>query len=220
MIRYNLILKNINSSLSFIAMDAIVTPVRLTREQFRSLARAKGWKFTMLAQRWGVTPEWISEVSRDPQRDLRYDDALHGLPDLHHLQRALRQREREVDAAVAGRQAQQQARPRATAPGYRYRGYLVPGAVVTVAAAFGSMAEEGARAIVLQVEQRERHERYGVLFETGAYDWFAPDAVDRYLVATGLIAAAAAQYRYRGAALLQADFTAGRFDFWPERPAS
>ena len=58
----------------------------------------------MLAKRWGVTPEWVSEVSRDPQRDLRYDDALYGVPDLHHLQRDLRQRARQVATAQAVRQ--------------------------------------------------------------------------------------------------------------------
>lgn len=170
----------------------------------------------MLAVRWGVTAEWISEVSRDPQRDMRYDDALHGLPDLHHFKRALRQREREVDAAVTSCRASHAARSRTAGQGYRYRGYLVLGAVVTVAVAFGSIAEEGTHAIVLQVEQRGQEEIYGVLFESGDYDWFAPEAVDRHLVATGLIDVAAADYRYRSAAALRNDAIEGRFNFWPE----
>ena len=198
-------------------MDRIEGVTRLTREEFRALAKTKGWKFTMLAARWGVTPEWISTVSRDPQRDPRYDDALYGLPDLHHLKRDLRQRAGEVAAAVAKRQRLQSARPPALVPGYRYRGYLVPGAVVTVAVEFGSVAAEGQRGIVFHVIECDRQESYGVVFETGEHDWFSPDAVDRHLVATGLIAAGAAAYRYRTAAALRADVKAGVFDFWPER---
>lgn len=213
---YTANLQNISHSLSLVRMDAIELPVRLSRNAFRALAKAKGWKFTMLAARWGVTPEWISEVSRNPQRDVRYDDALYGLPDLHHLKRDLQQRAREVEAAVAGRQERQQARARVAVPGYRYRGYLVSGAVVTVAIEFGSIADEGQRGIVFMVEQQVKQEIYGVVFERGGYDWFSPDAVDRYLVATGLIASGAAAYRYRSAALLQADFENGVFNFWPE----
>ena len=189
---------------------------RLTREEFRALAKAKGWKFTMLAARWGVTPEWVSNVSRDPQRDLRYDDALYGLPNLHHLKRDLRQRAREVGMAVQEQQARLATRSVSPMPGYRYRGYLVPGAVVTVATAFGSVAEEGQRGIVFQVNQRDDEEVYGVVFENGEHDWFAPAAVDCYLVATGLFAAGAVAYRYSSAAALAIDTRNGAFDFWPE----
>ena len=197
-------------------MDVATISIRLTREEFRALAKAKGWKFTMLAARWGVTPEWVSNISRDPQRDLRYDDALYGLPNLHHLKRDLRHRSRELSVAVQEQQARRATRSILPAPGHRYRGYLMPGTVVTVATAFGSIAEEGQRGIVFQVDQRDGQEFYDVVFENGEHDWFAPDAVDRYLVATGLIATGAVTYHYRSAAALAIDVHSGAFDFWPE----
>ena len=196
-------------------MNKIDVPARLTRDEFRALAKAKGWKFTMIAARWGVTPEWISNVSRDPQRDLRYDDALYGLPDLHQLKRDLRQRSSAVDAALNGRQTRRAVRPPAMAPGYRYHSYLVTGAVVTVATDFGSIADECERGIVFQVSVCDRQETYGVVFERGGYDWFSPEAVDRYLVATGFIAATAAAYHFQSAATLEADVKSGVFEFWP-----
>ena len=73
---------------------------QLTREEFRAIARAKGWQYKMLAERWGVTPEWISHVSRDPTRDLRFDDALFGLPNLRQLPRDMRQRTRQIGEAL------------------------------------------------------------------------------------------------------------------------
>ena len=197
-------------------MSVATSSIRLTREEFRALAKAKGWKFTMLAARWGVTPEWVSNISRDLQRDLRYDDALYGLPNLHHLKRDLRQRDRELSVALQEQQARRATRSVLSVPGHRYRGYLVPGAVVTVATAFGSIAEEGQRGIVLQVDQSDGQEIYDVVFENGEHDWFAPDAVDRYLVATGLIAAGVVTYRYRSAVALAIDVRSGAFDFWPE----
>lgn len=187
---------------------------RLTPEQFKALARYKGWKFKLLAERWGVTPEWISMVSRDPQRDLRYDDALHGLPNLKRLARDLKARQRSVAAAL-GQQPVKVQKFVPLAPGYRYRGYLHLGAIVTAAAEVGSIAEEGMRGVIFEVRDGGDREEYGVIFETGLWDWFAPDHVDRYLAGTGLTAPAADSYRYADEERLQVDFEGGQFDFWP-----
>ncbi|HEY8608120.1 MAG TPA: hypothetical protein VIM12_13480 [Noviherbaspirillum sp.] len=190
---------------------------RLTPTQFKALAKYKGWKFKMLAERWGVTPEWVSQVSRDPMRDLRYDDALLGLPNLHRLARDMKARERQLDAAVArtAPSRDREARRRPT-PGYRYRGYLTTGVVVTASTEVGSMAEEGMRGVVFQILDDRKQETYGVIFETGMWDWFPPDYVDLYLTSTGLVCRRTERYRYVDERTLQEDFHAGRFTFWPE----
>jgi hypothetical protein len=192
-------------------------PPRLTPEQFKALAKYKGWKFTMLAERWGVTPEWISNVCHDLQRDLRYDDALIGLPNLKRLARDQKARARQIEAAMLkGGAADKQGKAvRPLPPGYRYRGYFVPGAIVTASADVGSMAEEGMRGIVFQVIDDGKGERYGVIFESGMWDWFSPDYVDRYLATTGIHSAAITHYVYRDETTLQEDFDNGVFAFWP-----
>ncbi|WP_206047335.1 hypothetical protein [Noviherbaspirillum denitrificans] len=189
---------------------------RLTPEQFKALARYKGWKFTMLAARWGVTPEWISEISRNPERDLRYDDALIGLPNLNRLGRDLKARGRQIDAALAKLGAKpDRPVPARPAPGYRYAGYLYPGAILTASADVGSMAEEGMRGVVFQVIDDGAGQTYGVIFESGMWDWFKPEHVDQYLATAGLTSAGAEHYAYRDETQLQDDFDAGVFDFWP-----
>lgn len=190
--------------------------VRLTPEQFKALAKYKWWKFKMLAKRWGVTPEWISQISRDPNRDLRYDDALIGLPSLNRLARDMKLRARQLESAlkktgpVAGKRTSQR-----VIPGYRYRGYLSVGILVTANVDVGSMAEEGMRGAVFQVIDDGKQEIYGVIFETGMWDWFPPDYVDLYLSSTGLTCAALGQYVYVDERRLQSDFAHGHFDFWP-----
>lgn len=189
---------------------------RLTPEQFKALARYKGWKFKMLAERWGVTPEWVSQISRDPERDLRYDDALIGLPNLNRLARDLKARGRQLEAAMAKLVAKTgQPPPARLAPGYRYSGYLYPGAILTASADVGSMAEEGMRGVVFQVIDDGAGETYGVIFESGMWDWFKPEHVDVYLATSGLTSPGAEQYVYRDEAGLQDDFEAGVFEFWP-----
>jgi hypothetical protein len=192
------------------------TIARLTPEQFKALAKYKGWKFKMLAERWAVTPEWVSQLSRDPERDIRYDDALIGLPNLNRLARDLKARARQLDAAMAKLGAKpERATPPRLAPGYRYSGYLHLGAILTASADVGSMAEEGMRGVVFQIIDDGAGETYGVIFESGMWDWFKPEHVDVYLATSGLTAAGAAQYAYRDETVLQDDFEAGLFDFWP-----
>lgn len=189
---------------------------RLTREQFRALARDKGWKLKMLAERWGVTPEWVSIISRDPHRDIRFDDALFGLPNLRHLARDLRRRELQVEEAVAAYRASQVSKPyKPSAAGYRYHGYLTVGMIVAAATQFGTVAEEGERGMVFHIRDNHDEETYGVIFENGGIEWFPPVLVDSYLAGTGLLATGGVSYQYLDDPTLRADFARGWFDFWP-----
>lgn len=190
---------------------------RLTPEQFKALAKYKGWKYTMLAARWELTAVWISNMARDPNRPARFDDMLMGLPNLNKLKRDLAGRQKQLDAALARIKPPTVTSPHVPRrePGLRYHGYLTLGMIVTASVDVGSIAEEGMRGIVFDVQHRPHEEVYGVIFENGLWDWFSPHYVDLYLASTGLISPGLEDYRYRDEVCLQDDYTADQFIFWP-----
>ena len=49
-------------------------------KSYTTAAKAKGWKLTELAQRWGITSRQMSNISSKPKK--RDWDALEGVPDL------------------------------------------------------------------------------------------------------------------------------------------
>lgn len=207
-------------------IDAPLQAQRLTPEQFKALARFKGWRYVELAVRWGVTPEWVSILARNPDRPAAYDDALHGLPNRHHHKADMARRAKRVTDAVVKASS---ARPSRTVPasgsvklpsGYRYRGYLHVGTIVTAATDIGSIAEEAMRGIVFQVVNAATEERYGIIFETGLWDWFPPSYVDNTIASTGLDDSGNGEYHFDNESVLQRDFARGIFDFWPTAPGS
>ncbi|WP_181162410.1 hypothetical protein [Burkholderia contaminans] len=203
---------------------------RLSPEQFKALVRLKGWQYKELAARWGISTVWVSNVARDPKRAAHYDDAVMGLPDRRRLARDLARR-RKLLADACGEQvpahvdvvapADSQADVDGIKPvgEYRYHGHLTVGVVVAASSDIGSMAELGTRGIVFQIVDTGIAEKYGVVFETGMWDWFLPLHVDNYLATIGLNDASSQGYQYRSEVQLQADFDAGRFDFWPTNEA-
>lgn len=191
---------------------------RLTPEQFKALAKHKGWKLVDIAKRWGVTGDWIAREARNPNRAIRFDDALHGLPNLNRALQDVARRERAARIALERLQNKKAAAPPVQRPvpaGYRYRDYLTVGSIVTAGVEVGSVAEEGMRGIVFEVRDLGSSQQFGVIFESGLWDWFAPDHIDAYLVSTGLDCAAAQEYRYVDEISLQRDFDVGLFEFWP-----
>ncbi len=52
----------------------------LTAEQFRALARARGYTLAALARLWGLTRARVSQIAADPARPRHYDYALWGTP--------------------------------------------------------------------------------------------------------------------------------------------
>lgn len=183
---------------------------RLTPEQFRAVVVARGWTYKELAHRWGVSSVWVSNLARNPDRPSHYDDAILGLPPRRFLVRNERRRRAWVEALVLRARGERKA-----AGGFRYHGYLVPGAIVTAVDDLGSVAEAGMRGVVFQVADRGNREAYGVIFESGLWDWFEPEHIDKYLAETGLSDPGLKGSRPGSNAQLEADFKAGRFDFWP-----
>lgn len=53
---------------------------KLTPEEFKSVLATKGWSGIALAERWDVSPAWISKIINDPDRAPHWDDAVAGLP--------------------------------------------------------------------------------------------------------------------------------------------
>lgn len=53
---------------------------RLSRVEFKTEASRKGWTFRALAERWGVSENWVHKLASDPERKLHWDDAVRGLP--------------------------------------------------------------------------------------------------------------------------------------------
>jgi len=52
----------------------------LTPEEFKSEVSRRGWTYRALAERWGVTENYVSKLARNPERALHWDDAVRGLP--------------------------------------------------------------------------------------------------------------------------------------------
>lgn len=154
---------------------------RLSPEEFDAVLASKGWTKKDVAARWGVTPVWVSNISRDKDRAPHWDDAVLGLPHHRFLSRNQKRR-RNLAAAIAS--AAKQSSP--STGGFRYHCYLAIGSIVAATEDMGAHIEMGMRGIVFNVRSSAKQEEYGVIFESGEIDWFPPAYVDRLLVSTGL----------------------------------
>jgi len=170
----------------------------LSSEQYLEELRLKGWSVTSLASELGMTRNGLSKVINHTCRPRVWDIALTALP---VVPKALRARTRR--------------RKHKAGPGYRYRDYLTLGALLSASKDVGSMACEGQRGIVLNIIEADDHQQYGVLFETGEYDVFTPDYIDRYLVSVGIDAPAAIDYVFVSIEAVKVAFARSEFDFYP-----
>jgi hypothetical protein len=57
-----------------------MTSRKLSPEQFRALANARGYSFAQLATAWALSSGRISQIAADPDRPIHFDYALWGLP--------------------------------------------------------------------------------------------------------------------------------------------
>lgn len=184
---------------------------RLTPEQFKSIVIGKGWTFKSLAEHWGITPVWVSNVSRDPLRAKHYDDAVFGLPSRTYLARSIKARNRIAEAYTF----EHNARQHNSSKTYRYHAHLKRGTIVSVMEDVGSLADVGMRGCVFDVRLTKGAEEYGLIFENGKLDWFTADYIDRCVVLTGLEDINIAKYNYTSDADLHHDFNSRLFCFHP-----
>jgi hypothetical protein len=195
---------SLSISLSLVRLGASAKTVRvpLTPAAFKAAAYAKGWSLKALADRWGFTAEWLTRLAGNSKRPAYFDDAVRGLPRVGPPRLMPKTWRDQLVGA-----------PAPAGPGFRYRGYLVVGAVVAASKAVGSMADEGMHGIVVNVASDQSQEVYRVVFETGEMESFTPDMVDEYLVGTGLERDELMQYRYVNDERVMQDYREGRFVF-------
>ncbi len=184
---------------------------RLSPEQFKAIVYGKGWRYKTLAEHWGITSVWMSNIARDPDRAKHYDDAVMGLPAFNYLARSAHTRIKIADAYLF----EHNARQKTTSKVFRYHAHLSVGTIVSVMEDVGSLATIGMRGCVFQARSIKGGEEYGIIFENGSYDWFTPDYIDRCVVLTGLEDAKAASYVYKTDEVLQYDYAHRAFNFHP-----
>ncbi|MBN3729349.1 hypothetical protein [Burkholderia sp. Tr-20390] len=208
---------------------------QLSPDEMRAVIRAKGWSHAELAKYWEISTVYLSRLINNGQRRIHWNDAVEGLPPYKLCAQHLAMRHARAGALL------QEPQPRKRGPrtgsyrrrvdedseeqlpqpglsslstGYRYRGYIVAGSILTATQEIGEMAQEGERGIVFAVEDVGIGERYGVIFERGEWDWFLPHHIDACLAETGLGAEGFDDFVYDGDAGLKNAFDVGHFNFW------
>jgi len=207
----------------------------LSPDEIRALIRWKGWSHKDLAAYWQVSQVHVSRIVNNPARALHWNDAVVGLPRRGRLASDIASRHARAKALADGKTELTATAPRSgtTNPavpgdraeeewweaekpdsGYRYRGYMVVGAIVTVSHDLNDEILLGERGIVFAATDTGVGERYGVIFESGIVDWFLPLDVDNHLANTGLDAPGVAHYVFESERALERDFADGLFQFW------
>lgn len=92
---------------------------------------------------------------------------------------------------------------------------ILVGTIMATSEDVGSMAEAGMRGIVFSVLKTKNGEKYGVIFETGMFDWFSSDDIDKCMVSTGLADEALCTFSYTTDDALIAAYRSRQFRFWP-----
>lgn len=147
---------------------------------FREIAAQKGWSMVNLARRWKITPEYLSRLANDRQRDPWWDDALAGLPKLTLLAARQLDKERLAEKPPVKRERKP---PAEDITGYRYHDDLEPGAIVALTTEIGDYPE-GARGFVKKRHLGSNGEKYLIVIGD-MEDWYDPDDIDSLMVATG-----------------------------------
>lgn len=178
----------------------------LTTKEFKAVIRAKGWTYVELAARWGVTPEWIGALSRNPERPAHYNDAVLALPSRRFYKQDLYRRRELVRKSIERASSLQNGRSQQAFP-------LHPGDVMVAMEDVGSMAYEGDRAVVVVARKIKEMNQYGILFLSGEFDWFWQPDVDHYLAETGLEEDDLKNYIFTSEDQLKCHFKQGFFSF-------
>ncbi|ODP35048.1 hypothetical protein [Pandoraea sp. ISTKB] len=212
---------------------------RLSPDELRAVLKAKGWTHAALAAHWEVSAVYLSRIVNDAVRAPHWEDAFAGLPVASGIDGAAADRRRHAaeclesfngrkrgpkpkPSRVDSRSDREAERVEALSEGdepilsngYRYRNYLVQGAVVTAMRDIGDAVVEGERGIVFGIEPVPLGERYGVVFESGYIEWYLPHEIDSLLAETGLVRHGVASARLTSERDARAHFDAGFFEFW------
>jgi len=111
----------------------------------REVINKKGWTLSNLAFRWGVTLRHVSRALRSDSIDLRWIDAVHGLPMLTRQEARELQRKR-----IAENKAHKTAKAGQEEVVCEQTSYLVPGSVLIAIETWDAI-EEGDEVVVAKV---------------------------------------------------------------------
>lgn len=190
------------------------SPVKISPDAYRARVKSLGWTMTALAEYLGITRSYLLRRISDENRPRIYTEVLWSLPHASQLKRITEHRRRIVGQTTSDEVEALPSTKRRPLPGYRWHDYLPVGALVQATMDVGSLAEEGARGIVVSIVDTGQAERYGILFENGEFDWFDPNHIDQWLADIGLHREAVSTYVFTSIEQLQADFARGMFTFW------
>lgn len=157
---------------------------QLTREEFKALAKQRGYSLAALARLWNLTPARLSQIAADPARAPYFDLALWGMP-RKGAQGFVASRRLRALASIAGRAGRKKAGFDAEA---YWRDALAPGATFTVAEEQGSHIPENSEAIVLSQAVRKGEVWVRLRFSTGYIEDFQTSYLrspTSFLCATG-----------------------------------
>jgi hypothetical protein len=208
----------------------------MSADALRAAVYAKGWRLNALAAHWGLSAGGLSRIVHNPARARYWDDAVCGLPRIGKPVATPAGAVRQPNAAHLAKRSKRQ-RVKACADPAGYEADLVAGAVLSLTKAFGSLGEEGERAIVVarchaaapsaldppdagrgvvrsDKQGNDRSLAFGLVFEGGGFEWVSARQIDEYLAFSGLVRDALAAYRFVDAQQVQQDHAAGRFVFW------
>ena len=157
---------------------------QLTRDEFKALAKQRGYSLAALARLWNLTPARLSQIAADPARAPYFDLALWGMP-RKGAQGFVASRRLRALASIAGRSGRKKAAFDLDAS---WREALAPGATFTVAEEQGSHIPENSEAVVMAQAVRKGELWVTLRFSTGYIEEFAASYLrgsSSFLCATG-----------------------------------
>lgn len=158
--------------------------MKLTRNQFRAVAKSRGYTLGEVATAWGLSAARLSQIAADPNRLPMYDCALWGLPP-KRAAAAITARRLQTARAFADKTPRRDSPRPAIDP---WVALVAMGAVFIVGSEQGDHLPEGCEGTVIAHEDGHDELHVVLLFETGYQEAFpigwlkAPDC---FLVATG-----------------------------------
>ena len=179
---------------------------RLTPAQFKAVIKGKGWTIQKVADRWGISRTWLSQIINDPSRPPHFDDSVMALPYLPNIIRDLKRRQDTANHYLS------LSRVKVIRPTSRIIVEEIgPGSIINVSEDIGSIAEAHMRGYVFAVRGPIQNQEYGIIFPTGMFDWFPESYLKGPLAESGI--SDPNPYEFLSEDLLIKDFKDGRFKF-------
>lgn len=136
---------------------------RLTPEEFKGIAKERGYDLNDVAEEWELSPARVSQIARDGKRKRMYDYALWGLPLKRTAAAVAFQRNRAASKhATPSRERRKQ-----TPEPDIWTELTAVGAVWVVNAEQGDHLPQGCEGVVVERDQRGGALRITLRFSTG-----------------------------------------------------